>query len=263
MQLLRLFFALVLLPGSILAQGSGFQILSLGANGRLTWTNAYPNGLYGVEWAPSLTGPWKDNWTALKTMVATGQTVAVDVPMFYRVKCDTNLFLPMPMGAYLGMSVSNAIGMVSTERMTVAGSVFLPSKDKEFTVLDGTSSLYPGASRTLLMRSTSNAAYAIDADCGMEELGMTNAPIGTSWTNTVCGEVTVNTIEANEQVTVPLGTFTCLRVRKQRLNTSHPNPVWIEWWQPGFGQVQWIDYFVDSSEYPPVVHRLTARGLAQ
>ena len=63
-------------------------------------------------------------------------------------------------------------------------------------------------------------------------------------------------------MTVPLGTFTCLRVRKQRLNTSHPNPVWIEWWQPGFGQVQWIDYFVDASEYPPVVHRLTARGLA-
>ena len=75
-------------------------------------------------------------------------------------------------------------------------------------------------------------------------------------------KIIVNTIEASEPGTVPAGTFTCLRVRKQRLNTSHPNPVWIEWWQPGFGQVQWIDYYVDSSEYPPVVHRLTGRGLA-
>ena len=195
-------------------------------------------------------------------MAVTGQIAAVDVPMFYRVKCDTNLLLPMPVGGYFEMSASNAIGGMWTERMAVAGSIFLPSKGKEFTVLDGTSSLYPGASQTLLMRSTSNAVYAIDSDCGMEEVGLTNAPIGASWTNIVCGKVTRNTIEASEQVTVPLGTFTCLRVRKQQLNASHPNPVWIEWWQPGLGQVQWIDYYVDPSENPPVVHRLTARGLA-
>jgi len=263
MRLLRLLFALVLLPGSILAQGSGFPILSLSGNGRLTWTNAYQNGLYGVEWAPSLTGPWQSDWTALKSLVVMGDTATVDVPMFYRVKCQTNLFMPMPMGGYLEMSVSNAVGAVWTERMTVAGSVFLPSKSKEYTVLEGTASLYPGASQTLLMRSTSDALYGIEADCGMEALWMTNAPVGTSWTNTVCGETEVATIEASEPVTVPLGTFTCLRVRKQRLNTSHPNPVWIEWWQPGVGQVQWIDYFLESSENPPVVYRLTARGQAQ
>lgn len=263
MRLLKVFFALLVLPGSLLAQGNGFQILYLGANGRLTWTNTYPNGLYGIEWAPALTGPWQDNWTALKSMIVTGQIAAADVPMFYRVKCDTNLFMPMPMGAYLEMSVSNAAGGVWTERMTVAGSVFLPSKGKEFTVLEGTTSLYPGAMQTMLMRSTSNALYSIAAGCGMEEVAMTNAPVGTSWTNVVCGEITVNTIEAFELVTVPLGTFNCLRVRKQQLNTSHTNPVWIEWWQPGVGQIQWVDYYVEPGEYPPVVHRLTARGLAQ
>ena len=262
MRLLKFFFALVLLPGSILAQGSGFPILSLSGNGHLTWTNAYQNGLYGVEWAPSLAGPWQSNWTALKSLVVMGDTATVDVPMFYRVKCDTNLFMPMPMGGYLEMSVSNAVGAVWTERMTVAGSVFMPSKGKEYAVLEGTISLYADAMETLLMRSTSNALYVINSACGMEEIGMTNAPIGTSWTNAVCGEIEIATIEASELVTVPAGTFTCLRVRKQRLSTSHPNPVWIEWWQPGVGQVQWIDYFVDSSENPPVVHRLTARGLA-
>jgi len=48
MRLLRLLFALVLLPGSILAQGSGFPILSLSGNGRLTWTNAYQKGRLNI-----------------------------------------------------------------------------------------------------------------------------------------------------------------------------------------------------------------------
>ena len=95
-------------------------------------------------------------------MIVTGETAAVEVPMFYRVKCATNLLMPMPQGAYVEMLVSNAIGATWTERMTVAGSVFLTSKGKEFTVLEGTSSQYPGAMQTLLLRSTSNTLFAIN-----------------------------------------------------------------------------------------------------
>ena len=245
------------------AQGNGFQILSLGANGRLTWTNSYPNGLYGVEWASCLTGPWQDNWTALKSLIVTGQTAAVDVPMFYRVKCDTNLLMPMPMGAYLEMSVSNAArpGLDRTHDRrrqrfpALQGEGVHRARGHQFPI--------PGCQQTMLMRSTSNALYGVEADCGMERSDDQYRPSAPPGRTIVCGEVTVNTIEAIELVTVPLGTFTCLRVRKQQLNTSHPNPVWIEWWQPGFGQVQWVDYYVESGEYPPVMHRLTARGLAQ
>ena len=112
----------------------------------------------------------------------------------------------------------------------------------------------------LAIRSTQSAVYDVAKNCGAEELGFTNAPLGIGWTDTSCGNTTIATNEAIESVTVPAGTFTCIRVRKQRLYTSHPNPVWIEWWLPGFGQVKWIDYYVDPNENPPLVYQLTGFG---
>jgi hypothetical protein len=238
------------------------QILSISANGRLTWTNAYPNGLYDVEWAPRTSGPWSANWTALQSMVATGTTAAADVPMLYRVKCTTNLFMPLPIGGWNTMSVSNAAGNVWTQKVSVVGTVYFPSKSNEFRIVEMLNPINPPNAPILAIRSTESAIYVIDNDCGAQELGFTNAPLGVGWTDTSCGNITIATNEAIESVTVPAGTFTCIRVRKQRLNTSHPNPVWIEWWLPGFGQVKWIDYYVEPSEYPPVLYQLTGHGVA-
>ena len=160
------------------------------------------------------------------------------------------------------MSVSNAAGNVWTQTVSVVGTVYIPSKSDDFRILEMLNPINPPNAPILAVRSTESAFYGIDKNCGAEELGFTNAPLGVGWTDTACGNITVATNEAIESVTVPAGTFTCIRVRKQRLNTSIPNPVWIEWWSPGFGQVKWIDYNVDPSEYPPVVYQLTGYGVA-
>lgn len=261
MKSLKTILASIILAGCACAQGASQDVISLSGNGRLSWTNSYMDGLYSVEWAPSVTGPWKGNWTPLQGLVATGQTSTVAVPMFYRVKCVTNLFMPFPLGGYLEMSRSNFAGQVSTQRMTAAASVFLPSKGKEYTLMEGTDSRYPGASRNNWARSTTNAMYGLNEDCGIEELWLTNAPVGTSWTNTPCGGFTTCTVEAYELVTVPAGTFAALKIRKASPYSSHPNPVWYEWWTPGVGQVKWVDYFVDPSENPPIVYEMLTRGL--
>jgi hypothetical protein len=251
----------LLLAGCVYTHGASIDVISLSGNGRLSWTNSYPDGLYNVEWAPSVTGPWKGDWTALQGLVATSQTSTVAVPMFYRVKCATNLFMPFPTSGYMEMSRSNFIGQVSTQRMTAVASVFLPSKGKEFTLLEGTDTRYPPASRYIWARSTTNAMYGLDEECGVEELWLTNAPVGTSWTDTTCDGYMTATIEAYELVTVPAGTFLAFRLRKASPLASHPNPVWYEWWTPGVGQVKWVDYYVDPSENPPIVYEMLRRGL--
>lgn len=61
------------------------QILSLTPNGALTWTGPAAKGSYRVEWAPTVNGPWSASWAALTNVPATGASVTVAVPMFYRV----------------------------------------------------------------------------------------------------------------------------------------------------------------------------------
>jgi hypothetical protein len=62
-------------------------INSLAQNGQLTLTNAVPSAHYRVEWAGSASGPWQrfDLLTNLSSITATGESVSVQVPMFYRV----------------------------------------------------------------------------------------------------------------------------------------------------------------------------------
>lgn len=60
---------------------------SLAQNGRLVSANLQPGSAASVEWAPSVQGPWTNNWTALEsvTVDSTG-SIEVAVPMFYRVR---------------------------------------------------------------------------------------------------------------------------------------------------------------------------------
>jgi hypothetical protein len=181
MKLTKTPLMLLLLATVASTSAAGLQILSFSANGRLIWTNTYPNGLYDVEWAPKISGPWSASWTALQSMVATGATAAADVPMFYRVKCTTNLLMPLPIGAWTTMAVSNAAGNVWTQKVSVVGTVYIPSKSSDFRILEMLNPIDPPNAPILAMRSTESAVYGIDQNCGAEALWFTNAPLGVGW----------------------------------------------------------------------------------
>lgn len=95
------------------------QILSLTPNGALTWTGPATKGAYRVEWAPTVDGPWSASWSALTNVPATGASVTVAVPMFYRVVYTP----PAPMLVYV-----DAAGALSLITNRVA--------DTHFVVLD-------------------------------------------------------------------------------------------------------------------------------
>ncbi|HOX60141.1 MAG TPA: SUMF1/EgtB/PvdO family nonheme iron enzyme [Verrucomicrobiota bacterium] len=62
-------------------------ISSFSQNGELVCTNLDPMSMATVEWAPSVTGPWTNNWAGLGAVMAdTNGNMRVSVPMFYRVR---------------------------------------------------------------------------------------------------------------------------------------------------------------------------------
>lgn len=232
------------------------EITSLTTNGRLTFTNSVNNGLFTVEWAASPLTNWNDSWSSLKDFIAMGNNVTIDIPISYRVKCITNLQWILPQGASRLERGSNYVGEVFTNCYTVSGNVFLQSKGNEYKIIELTSTRSTSNPSLVACRSTDKAIYDIVMYCGEEEMAFTNAAVGTSWTNITCGLVYTATIEAQEQVSVPAGTFQCFKVFKRAQNVDHNYPVWIEWYSPGFGLIKWVDYFTDENEYPPIYYEL-------
>ncbi len=69
------------------AFGEDPLINSFTGNGGLTWSNATPGGAYRVEWSPAVgEDAWQNDWSTLSPISATGSTMSVRVPMFYRVR---------------------------------------------------------------------------------------------------------------------------------------------------------------------------------
>jgi rhodanese-related sulfurtransferase len=66
-------------------QAGEVEILSLGRNGLLSWTNSSLNVTCRVEWAATVDGPWHGSWESLTNIVVTNSVSACEVPMFYRV----------------------------------------------------------------------------------------------------------------------------------------------------------------------------------
>ena len=99
----------------VAATRNGFSqlpvISSFSQNGQLTCTNLQPHATATVEWAPSLAGPWSDNWDALHQAVADSNGVLrAAVPMFYRVRGalpPTNGMALIPAGSF---TIGNSIG---------------------------------------------------------------------------------------------------------------------------------------------------------
>jgi hypothetical protein len=111
-----------------------------------------------------------------------------------------------------------------------------------------------------LLRSTDSAVYRFDMNTLSESLEFRIAPAGSTWTNyNYEGQWTLKvTVDAIENVTVPAGTFAnCYKYHKQALDYSGTERAeWYEWIKPGLGLVKWVDYWMDASENPPVVHEL-------
>ena len=64
------------------------EITAVIGNGVVSWTNGLTNGIYEVQWAPSLeTGVvWRTDWIPLQSIQGTQAVFQASVPMFYRVK---------------------------------------------------------------------------------------------------------------------------------------------------------------------------------
>jgi hypothetical protein len=72
------------LTGAVTAQ----DITAWSGNGALSWTNGLVNGVYEVQWSPSLSpgATWTNDWSQLCNLQGTQTVFNVSVPMFYRVK---------------------------------------------------------------------------------------------------------------------------------------------------------------------------------
>jgi hypothetical protein len=108
------------------------------------------------------------------------------------------------------------------------------------------------------LHSTDNAAFSWRG--AAEVLEFQIGPVGTTWTNySYNGDYTRKvTIEAIENASVPAGTFPCYKFHKQVLEVSGSD--WYEWVCPKLGLIQWVDYWVDPSETPPITYRLQSVG---
>jgi sulfatase modifying factor 1 len=79
--------ALTLVAGVHQAVAQLPVISSFGLNGQLVCVNLATGTVASVEWASSLSGPWKTNWAGLDAVaVDSNGTITVSVPMFYRVR---------------------------------------------------------------------------------------------------------------------------------------------------------------------------------
>jgi hypothetical protein len=242
-------------------RAQGFGITSFGSNGRLTWTNTCTNGIYSVQWASALTTntQWMETWDHLKYLRASSNSTTVDVPMFYRVRCITNLFWPMPLGCTVTQTVSDRFGANRGTQVTmVLGVLTIPSATNDYIMALVTG---PEGTSILFFRSTDRAVYMVeDSKCPQEELGWTNGPVGTSWTIYECnGEIRVRTlVSTNETLAVPAGVFTgCLCFSNRCVNCSGvPWPYYFEYVKPGFGMVQWVDYWVEDTNAAPFYYKL-------
>lgn len=249
---------LLVLASSLLAiHAQDIEITSLTINGRLSWTNSFTNGLFSVEWAPALPATWRDNWGALQGFWVSGPTGTVEVPMFYRLKCATNLLVPYPVGSRFVFSASNAVGNIWTQHMAILAYV-KPSAGggKDYALLEGIEGQSMGFH---LLHSTDSAAVSIDERTLTDVLTWQRGPVGTTWTNYNYGGRWTRqvTIEAVETVSVGAGTFAgCFKFHKHILNSPDAQRDWYEWVKPGFGLVKWVDYWVDAEDHPPIVYEL-------
>jgi formylglycine-generating enzyme required for sulfatase activity len=86
-------------------------IAHLGTNGDLVVTNLSPSTAATIQWSPTATGPWSENWDSLQDVIADSHgAVHVKVPMFFQVRVsnpDPERLIWIPPGAFTQGSPTN------------------------------------------------------------------------------------------------------------------------------------------------------------
>jgi len=226
-------------------QSGEFEILSLTSNGRLSFTNTFTNGMFTIEWAPQVPSTnWNTGWTGLRDITVTGKICNVDIPMYYRVKSITNLFIPTIYARQFVYLISSGNVDVGTGTMTYLNNVTL-SSGKEYTLMEFD---IPNQIILIPCRSTSSEFYTIPTESKNEVIEWQNGTSGTTWTNSFGdGSSDKITIIGTETITVPAGTFNCIKIEKREINNSL-RLRYVDWIKPGFNMVKEIDYGNGSSQ---------------
>jgi len=226
-----------ILCGSAVAQD--IEITSISNGGRLTL--AAPSGSVStVEWTGNLSGAvdWRRDWTDQRYIVSTSGTTAVDIPMFFRITTWTNgLLAPMSSSGTSIWSVSNHLGETWTEETTVLGLFAMTSLSNEYVYASASRRNYTSRTYT---RSTDREVFNLEiGDTNYTETVMNRiAEPGTVWTNYRLNWTERVAIIANETITVPAGTFDCIRHHTEILPPQTGE--WTTWVSPGHGTVKWI-----------------------
>jgi len=237
---------------------------SLEGNGQLTVT-APSNSDITVEWASSLASSpeWRNSWIDLNGIPCTNGTMAVEVPMFYRVTCWTNgLLARAPIGRTYTYGLTNAYGQGWTEEFSRIGQATIPAMTNNYEIMNSSQhwsgSMPSGAEpepEVYLVRLTDTSLFALEPSYLVELEIWRMDDVGISWTN--FDEVT--TIEAYETVSVPAGTFTnCIRLHQRDVGATETNSGQRVWIKPGLIEVKSIFYadWTDPPEAAPVVSQL-------
>jgi hypothetical protein len=207
-------YILLLSIGTLVSAASAADLViqSLDRNGQLTWTNSVSNATYRVEWAGSLSGPWRDfrELTNLSSFAASNTSVTVTVPMFYRVVW-TDAPAPQPAGTWLFNGYDSFGSLAVTGRLSQAVSAFATNTfqgDWAFgSIKDGTNGpalCWSGGAAASLWRF--ELSVSLDG-CGLAE--------GAYWLEgTLLGDVYSGTWYSSGIVLNPVGRFVARRESK-------------------------------------------------
>jgi len=230
----------IILGALLTCRAQEVHIDSLASNGRMTWS-APTGSVCRVEWAASLgsNAVWRQDWLSLQGIATKSSNTTVEVPMFYRVSCVTNFFFPLPVNRQFAYRFQEG-SQVSTQIFWFGGRLTMPWTSNEYAAFRGSSSSTIGLG---FVRSTSDTLYEIWH--GVEQPLFRLAPVGTVWTIEKGRSALVQvTIETNEVVSMPAGTFSALKHRREVVQADcfyELGDVWYEWISPGLGMVKFSD----------------------
>ncbi len=150
-------------------------ITSFSQNGVLVCSNLQVGTVAAVEWASSVSGPWQTNWASLNAvMVASDGTIAVSVPMFYRVR---------------GVAAPTNMALIAAGSFTMGNSSGDPDVTDAATVTANLSSFYMDKNLVSFSQWQATYSYATNHGYGFANAGAgkaANHPVQTvNWWDVV------------------------------------------------------------------------------